>query len=272
MHLEVFLRWYMVGFFVLFGVAMLVWRGRFATICGLVNTSHLDQRDTARVKEAIARREQLEALPGAPMAAIIGGSSLAAAALAAFTPLDPTLLYAVVSVVLAATLGNAYLHLRRVGTCRIASLRARDRASVVPPWLSALVGVTAVTPLAFVDVAPVAAILASVAAIAIALVGDRVAHLPALLSGEDPAVEEFVDDRLRAFRAVNIIGTATAPAYVFDACTWTTTAMSHGFGGLHGLALTVALVGLLVACASVFVVIRRPPGAREIDRWSRLGA
>jgi hypothetical protein len=272
MHLEIFLRWYMVGFFVLFGIAMIVWRRRFATIGCLISTARLDERDAARVKDAVARRVRLEGLNGAAMASVIGSASLVAGALAVFTALDPTLLYAVVCVVLSATLANGYLHLRRAGTRRIASLRARDRGSVVPVWLSVVVALTAVTPLAFIDIAPVAAILATVAAVVIAVVGERVAHLPALLSGDDPAVDAFVDERLRAVRVVNIVGTATAPAYVFDACTWTTSTVTHGFGGLHAVAVSIAFVGLMAACGWLLVVVRRPADAHETERWSHLGA
>jgi hypothetical protein len=271
--LATWLHWYMVVFFVLFGAWILKSRRCFSTIGPLVGKPSGDSPYADRLCEAIARREELEALPGPAIGTWIGVSSLAAGLLAALTPIPVTLLYAVVCVVLAGTLAAAYLRLRRAGERRIASLRARSRETAVPAWLSALIAVAAVSPLAYADVAPVAAFLVAAAALLIVVLGDRVVHLPALLTGEDPAIEEYVDDRLRAVRSVNLFATATAPPYVFEAITFTIAfVQNHArFETLHLAAMLLSLVALLVSCAWQFVQVRRAPGASDVERWAQNG-
>jgi len=267
------LHWYMVLFFVLFGVWILKSRRCFSSIGPLIRKPSDDSPYARRLRDAITKREDLEGLPGAGMARWIGGASLAAALLAALTPIPDTLLYAIVCVVLAGTLAAAYLRLRRAGGRRIASLRARTRQAAVPAWLSALVAVAAVSPLAYIDLAPLAASLVAAAGLLIAALGDRVVHLPALLTGEDPAVEEYVDDRLRAVRSVNLFATATAPPYVFEAITFTIAVVEHQarFATIHLAAMLFALVALLVSCAWQLVQIRRAPGASDVERWAHNG-
>ena len=272
MMIAAWLHWYMVVFFVLFGGWVLYARRCFASVGLLIRTPCGDAPYAQRLRDAVARREHLESLPAAAMGTAIGAASLLAAVLAVVTPIPTTLLYAMVCVVLAMTLAGAYLRLRRAGGPRIASLRARSRDTVVPAWLSALVAVAAVSPLAFVDLAPAAALLVTVAGLLIAAVGDRVVHLPALLSGTDPAVDEYVDDRLRAVRAANLFATATAPPYVFEAITFTVAVVQHGGARpLHAAAMIFTLIALLVSCAWQVMLMRRGPGARETERWAQNG-
>ena len=265
------LHWYMAIFFVLFGAWMLKKRRCFSDIGPLIRKPSDDSPYAHRLCEAVARREELEALPGDAIGTWIGVSSLAAGLLAVVTPIPVTLLYAVVCVVLAGAFAAAYLRLRRAGGRRIASLRARSRETAVPAWLSALIAVAAVSPLVYVDVAPLAALLVAAAALVIVVLGDRVVHLPALLAGEDPAVEQYVDDRLRAVRSVNLFATATAPPYVFEAITFTIAFVEHHarFETLHLAALLFSLVALGVSSAWQLVQVRRRPGASDVERWAQ---
>lgn len=267
--METWLHWYMVGFFAVFGVAVLWKRECFASIAGFVRSGGIDEPYADRLRAAIARREQLEGVPGAAIATIAAATSLAAALLSAFTPASTVLLYALLCVVLAGTVAVTYARLRGASGRRIASLRARNRDSIVPPWLAVTVAVAAVSPLAFVDDVPVAAVLVTAASIAIALVGDRMARLPALLSGDDPPLDEYVDDRLRAGRAVNLFATATAPAYVFDCFTAAT--VPHGATQLQIVAMLVAGLALLLSSTWQLMQMRRKPAAAELERWARLG-
>jgi hypothetical protein len=251
---------------VLFGAWILRSRRCFSSVGALIRRPCGDSPYAQRLRDAVDRREALEALPSEAMATWIGGASLAAALLAALTPIPATLLYAVVCVVLAGTLAAAYLRLRRAGGRRVASLRARRPEGAVPAWLSALVAVAAVSPLA--------AILVTAAGLLIVVLGNRVVHLPALLTGQDPAVEEYVDDRLRAVRSVNLFATATAPPYVFEAMTFTIAfAQDHDVRhvALHVAAMLASLVALLVSCAWQFVQMRHAPGASDVERWARSG-
>lgn len=272
MVVETWLHWYMVGFFVLFGILMLAIRRRFASAGSMVRVS-CDEPYAPRLRAAVARRERLEALPSSVLAIAIAIASLGAAAIGLFVTGADTLLYAFVSLVLTFSLAAAYVKLRRSGGRRMASLRARRREAIVPPWLSAGVAVAAVSPLAFVDVAPVAAVLVTLAAVAIGVLGDAAARLPAILPGDDPAVDEYVDDRLRSVRAVNLTATACAPVYVFDAVTWVFATARAGFGAagaLHLAAMLFALVVLLAAVAWQIALVRRGPAAGDVERWGQL--
>jgi hypothetical protein len=264
----VWLHWYMIGCFVLLGVGMIAWRNCFANVGAFIRVRSLGSAQEERLRTAIARRERTEDLPGAAMGITIGATSLAAAVVGALTPVPVVLLYAAVAVVLSATLAAAYVRLRRAGLRRIASLRPRTSGSVIPWWLQTLVVVAAVSPLTFIDAEPVAAVLVTVASVGIALLGERVAKLPALLGDEDPVVDAYLDDRLRSVRAVNVLATAAAPAYVFEAITFVLAAVtSRNVAALHVVAMLVALAGLLAGCAWQFRLMWRPQRP-DLERWA----
>ena len=272
--IAVWLHWYVVAFFILFGAGMIMGRNCFAGVGPLIRVRSIDAAYEERLRAAIVRRDRLEALPGAAMALTVASASLAAAVLAVLTSIPVVLLYAVLCAVLAGTLAIAYVGLRRAGMRRVASLRARTPGSVLPWWLQTFVAVACVSPLTFIDVAPLAAMLVTVASLGIAVLGERVAQLPALLGDEDPVVDAYVDERLRAVRAVNLVGTATAPAYVFECITlvqtYGTQIGAHGRSGLQALAMLFVLAALIVACGQQFALMRRTPGAGELERWARV--
>ncbi|HEY0394683.1 MAG TPA: hypothetical protein VGD01_09330 [Candidatus Elarobacter sp.] len=263
------LHWYMIVFFALFGAGMVLWRNELARVGPLIGVAALDGADEARLRVAIERRERLERLPAAAMGNTVGCAALAAAVAGTLTPAPTVILYAVVCVVLAATLAAAYVRLRRAGPRRVASLRARTLSTIVPWWLQTVVAMAVVSPLAFVDVEPVAAVLVTGAALAIAVLGERVARLPAILSDEDPLVDAYVDERLRSVRAVNVLATATAPAYVFEAITLVLGAMeTHRFPPFHTTAMLIGLAGLVVGVGAQLILMKRSPGAADVRRWA----
>jgi len=246
MELAIGLRWFMGASFVVVGLGLLIGRNHLASDGVHIRTADLEEPAAGRLKRAIARRELMEVLPSATPASVVGVCALVAAALVAFTRLDPIVLYAGLCTVLAMAFSHAYLRLRNAGTRRAAALRVRNRATVLPPWLWIAVALCVVTPLAFFDVAPLAAIFVSAAAVTIAVVGDRVTRLPALMSGEDPPIEDYLDRRLRTLRAANVVTTAPAPAYLF-VC-WAIVS-APDFTGLHLTAFGVAMVTELIVTA-----------------------
>jgi hypothetical protein len=266
MHGDVFIRWYMVAFFILLGAVLLAYRRSFASVrayflmqpqCGAIGK---------RIGAAVRRREEREALPTSTMGLVVGGSSVALGAVAAFTRAPVTLLYELLALVLGLTLFAGYMRLRRAGGRRTASLRRRDPETVLPPYAYALVAIAVVMPLTWLPAAPVAALLTTLAGLVIALTGWGIAAMPAILTGDDAAVEQYVDDRVRSGRTVNLLGTAVAPGFFFMALTHYTDSR------LHVAALVVSTIALLVSVALQFGLLRRGPSAADLERWARSGA
>src|ERR1700685_4415246 len=168
MHLDVWIRWYMVAFFVLFGAWFLMRRTLCAQAGAFIRGRCDDSPWARRLDAAVERRERVEDLRTQTMAYVCGGASLLAAVIAALTPVPVTMLYALVCVVLAVSVAIAYERLRRAGGPRVASLRARDPNAVAPWYAYALTAITVVSPLAYLPVAPIAAVLVTVAGLLIA--------------------------------------------------------------------------------------------------------
>lgn len=266
MQLDMWIRWYMVVFFTLFGAWFLVRRSLCARAGALIRVGRDGSPWTRRLGAAVERRERIEGLRTQTAAYVCGGVSLLAAFTAALAPVPVTMLYALVCVVLATSVATVYERLRRAGGPRVASLRARDPNAVAPWYAYALTATAAVSPLAYLSVAPAAAVLVTVAGMLIAAVGCGVASSPALISGDDVAVEQYVDDRLRTVRTVNLLATACAPAFVFSSFT------GYTDSPLHVAVELVTFAAFAVTFVLQIALMRRPPRAVEIDDWSRSGA
>ncbi len=266
MHGDDFIRWYMVAFFVLLGVVLLAYRRCFASVSAYFVMQRQCGAIGKRVAAAVRRREEREALPASAMGLTVGGSSVAFGAVAALTRVPVTLLYELLALVLGLTLLAGYMRLRRTGGRRTASLRRRDPDTILPSYVYALVAVAVVMPLTWLPTVPVAALLTTAAGLVIALTGWGIAAMPALLTGDDVAVEQYVDDRVRSGRTVNLLGTAVAPGFFFMALTHYTDSW------LHVAALLVSLVALLVSVAVQFGLMRRGPSATDLERWAHYGA
>jgi hypothetical protein len=262
MHEYGWVRWYMVAFFILFGAWLLIRRASFASARCVVPGAGLDERTTDRLQAAYCCRRRREALPSVAMASIIGGTSFAMAALGAFTRASVTLLYAALTVVMAGVLAGAFVRLRRSESRRVASLRARDPSTVAPWYAWSAVAVAVVLPLLWLERAPLGSLTVVCAGVTILVLARRVAAMPALLLGEDLAVERFVDERVRADRTTHLLAVAVAPGYVFEA-----------FGGFtDSPAHVVALAFTLVALAAVTLLsttsARRRPSPAQVAEWS----
>ncbi len=233
----------------------------------------VDAPAVPRLRAAVARRAQTEQLPSAAIAFTLSGCLFAGAAVLAFTPARLPVVFAVLFAVMAVAFAALFARADRAGSRRVAGLRPRERTAVVPAWLWAFVALTAVTPLAFFDIAALPAIIVTASSVAVGLIGDRVARLPAILPGVDPAVEAYVDERLRIIRCAAIFGFATVPPYAF--------AMTALLGAplpvtwSKGIAVGVAFAGMMAFNAwfvAVLKRVRRGPDAAQAERWADSGA
>lgn len=266
MHVEPWIRWYMVAFFALFGIWMLQKRSMCARAGALIAQRCDGTPWSTRLAAVVVRREELEDLRTTTIATTVGVTSLVLAVLAALAPIPVTMLYPVLCVVLALSVAIGYERLRRAGGPRVASLRARDPNAVVPPYVYALVAIGVVSPLTFLPVSPDAALIVTIAGLLVAGVARGVAASPAFVPGQDVAVEQYVDERLRAVRTVNLLSTAVAPAFVFASFT------GNFDSPLHASAEAVAFAAFAVCLTLQIVWMRRSPNAGEIERWSHSGA
>ncbi|MBD5656296.1 MAG: hypothetical protein IAI50_14115 [Candidatus Eremiobacteraeota bacterium] len=262
MHDVVWIHWFMVGFFVLFGATMLLKRESFGMAGGSFCSLGLEEPARVRVRSAVRLRQEREGFSSVTMAESIGGTSLGLAAIAALTSVSVTLLYAALTLVLASVLTTAYVRFRRAESRRVASLVARHVRDVAPWYVWAVVTVATVLPLCWLDRAPSASLAVTVAGIAIGSLANRVATMPALLTGDDVPVERYVDERLRAIRTANLLAIAVAPAYIFEAFSGYTDATLHLCAFLFG-ALSLASTWWFQ-----FAVLRRRPSRLQIAEWS----
>jgi hypothetical protein len=166
----------------------------------------------------------------------------------------------------------ALVRFRRSDAQRLASLRSRDRVAIVPSWLTALVAIVVASPLTAVETAPVAATLVTLAALTITALGVRLARQPAVLTGDDPAVEEFVDERVRVARATALFVMATVPPFLFSLLLWLSGPIGAQAFRVH-IAVTVATfcifqLGLLALLRET----HRAPDSAQLTRWARAGA
>ncbi len=206
------LRWFLVGLWTVAGA----W-----SLCGPVGFSwirdgfaRVQVADRARLDRALELRERLEGSP-AWLGRALGVLSLAAAAVAASNRVAIDLLVAMTTLATAVFLAAAYSRLRQIRGMRAASLKARVRSAVVPRSLFAVVTATGLCPLFFLSVSAFAATVMVAASLSIVLLAWMIADLPALVRGDDVAVESFVDDRLRHQRVAAILQLATTPGVFF---------------------------------------------------------
>jgi len=258
------LRLAMAAFFGAMSVWAFLSRGCMGSACGMVPRVARDAEAQARLHEVLLRRSCLEAMPAAAGVAVATGDA-ALAVLALATTISLALLYAACTVLLAVGLFAGYLRLRHLGGRRVAALQARTPFDVVPPYAYAIALAVAFAPFVALRVAPLAAVVVTLASLAILAIAWQVASLPALITGDDVPVERFADARIREVRTTNLIGVAAAPVFVFLVFTQGGTAAQT----------TIAVATFAVVLATVVrqsVLVCRPPDAAELARWRALHA
>jgi hypothetical protein len=216
MHLpfDLYDRWVLGAFDVVFGVFSFVSARRFIEICGFFRGSE----STGGIDAAIERRKELEALSPLPWR-VIGIVAILLGVVVLFNGLPGVASYGLICLTMAIALGTTYLRLRNRGERRAASLEPRAVTSVVTPtWLTAGV-VCALAPLLFADDSrfrgsAIVVMLASLGTIAVAMLA---AEMPALLTGEDVVAELYVDRRLRRVRVHSLFALGLGTPWVFCA-------------------------------------------------------
>lgn len=213
-----FERWYVGAFLTLFGLFIL-WKGAAFNSCS--RFFYLELRDT-RLKDRFApvveRRKELER--GNDWAWRVAGlSSMLFGLLVIVRALSPVIGYALLCADLAIVMSQIYLNMRNRSERRAASLQPRTATSAVPVlwYVGALI--SAALPLAFISYPSlrVPAVIVAAACVTIVLVAARTSQMAALLAGDDPDIELYVDTRLRWSRVSGLLALAYAASYVFIA-------------------------------------------------------
>lgn len=213
-HATIFLHWFWVAFFVLFGLNLIrqktyLTAGRAA--CGLSA-----QTNNERLCAAVERRRDAEGVPP-PVGWWTGAFSIVLALIAAFGHVPFTVLYGALCFSLAAAVGAVFLRLRNSQYRRTAILRPRSISSVIPAYWFALAILCGLSILSYATVPgqAVSCALVCVSSLASTAIAWKLTQLPALLSGNDIAAEEVVDARLRFVRSASALVFAFVQTFVF---------------------------------------------------------
>lgn len=213
-------RWYLGLFLVGFGVYLIV-RAR-----ALNDLRRYFRRDDCSpgLDEAVARRQELEALPLAAwyvpgiINVLLGGAVLAGA-------LSGIVGYGFGMCAFVASLGTSYLRLRNRGATRAAALAPRTLMSVIPPPWYPAAAIVSIAPLAFLDVPQSAIAAICVTLAALATFGFAVASnsMASIISGRDPETELYIDNRVRRCRVLGLFAVGMGVPLVFVAMVWAET-------------------------------------------------
>ena len=213
-----FERWYVGGFLTLFGLVT-IWKGAAFSSCRcFFYFERHDARLKARFEPVIERRGELEG--DNKWAWRITGASIAlVGVLVLLSMLSPVIGYALLCADFAIVTSQIYLSMRNRGERRAASLQPRTPTTAVPAlWyagavLSALLSLT----LVIYPSLRISALIVTASCLTTLVVAMRTAHMAALLAGDDPDIELYVDNRLRWSRVSSLLVLAYAASYVFIA-------------------------------------------------------
>ncbi len=213
-----FERWYVGSFLTLFGLFIL-WRGEAFSSCS--RFFYLEMHDALlkdRFAPVVARRKELES--GNDWAWRVAGlSAILFGILVIVRALSPVIGYALLCADLAIVMSQIYLSMRNRSERRAASLQPRSATSSVPVlWYvgALLISLLALTLTGYPNLR-VPAIIVAAACITIVVVAARTSQMAALLAGDDPDIELYVDTRLRWSRVSGLLALAYASGYVFIA-------------------------------------------------------
>ncbi len=213
-----FERWYVGGFLTLFGL-FVAWKGAELGSCSRLFYRELrDPKLKERFVPVVDRRKELEG-DNAWARRITGLSATLFGVLVLLRAINPVIGYALICAVLAIVTSQIYLKMRNRSERRAASLQPRTTTSAVPAvWYVGAV-LSAILPVTLVGYPNlrISAAIVAVACAAIVAVAARTAKMAALLAGDDPDVELYVDNRLRWTRVTGQLELAYAASYVFIA-------------------------------------------------------
>lgn len=218
MNSDQFSYWYISLFLMALGVVGLI-AGR--TCSSIKCNFWVELRDPVigpRLRAVLDRRDELEGLGRKPVA-IASISYLVFGLLCLLHIVTPAIAYALACADVALMFAWMYARVRNRSQRRAASLSPRRQINVVPPL--ALVGalLAGALPLLFMTDPNlrVPALLVSISSFVIVLSAWSVAGMAAVLVGDDPDVEVYVDERIRRSRVVSMLALAYAVIPVFIA-------------------------------------------------------
>jgi hypothetical protein len=184
-------------------------------LCGAPKFRMPNGADRSRIDAVLSRRKQIERVPGY-VGFYLSAASFALAAIAAFTRVQPALLYGILCLEIATLNAVTYLYLRTAPPKRIAVLAPRTIGSVIPWYWFALAVAGALAVLTWVSNPSyaISAIVVCVSSLLTIAIAWRLTQLPALLSGDDIVTEQLVDDRVRVARSSSALMLAMAQPFV----------------------------------------------------------
>jgi hypothetical protein len=261
---EMTLRYVVAITFLLSGLLTIAKRKLFGSASAFVGKLNVSGELKCRLDAACRQRERDEAFPSSTLGAGFGALQIAIAMLIAATNISLEILFACMYCPLAVVTAVLYLRLRAAGAKRYASLDVRDLIAVAPSYIWAVAVIATVTPLLWLPVDPTGALLATISGIAISILGNRVATMPALLHGDDLVVERFLDDRLREGRTSSILALGIMPGlslHVLSETQFSNVASHIGWD--------VEMLAFIVIVGRVAWLMRRAPSDTERSQWSR---
>ena len=208
------LHWIWAALFAGLGVFYAIKPG---CLCGMPKFRIPGGADRPRIDTVVNRRKQVERVPeyvGFYLSAI----SFALAAVAAFTRVQPALLYGILCLEIATVNAVTYLYLRTAPTKRTAVLTPRTIGSVIPWYWFAFAVAGALVVLIFLSnpTYAISAIVVCASSLLTIAIAWRLTQLPALIFGDDIVTERLVDDRVRAARSSNALILAVAQPFVLS--------------------------------------------------------
>ncbi len=212
-----YLHWFWTAFFAAFGAGILAAsRGELGAKRAAWLLRLQDPAIKPRVRAALGKRSEMEQL--SPLVKIVPAIvSFMLAAVAAFTSIEPAVLYGALLLAAAFAMAVAFVQLRNRQPVRVAVLSHRVPTAVIPPVWFAVAAVQALLALSALSVRADAlgALFVCVSTLTCAVLAWRVTEMPALLAGDDIEVEQFLDERLRFHRAASVLYLALAQSFVF---------------------------------------------------------
>jgi hypothetical protein len=260
---EVGLRYSVAIALLLSGLFMVSRRKFFGSASTFVGNVNVSGELRVRLDAACRQRERDEAFPSSMLGAAFGVLQITLAVLIAATNISLGILFACIYCPLAVMMALLYLRLRVAGSKRYASLDVRDLVSVVPTYVWTVAVIATITPLLLLPTDPVGALLATIAGIAMCILGNRVATMPALLHGDDLVVERFVDVRLREGRTSSVLALGIIPGLSLSAMSATPFPTVASV-----IAWEVEMLAFTIIIGRIAWLMRRPPSDTERSQWS----
>lgn len=250
---ELFAVWYIGCFLIVFGIAV-VWRGQALSNCR--RFFYFELRDPLlkeRFSTVVQRRNELEG-DYTTSWRVTGLVSMVFGALVLARLITPVVGYALFCSDVAIILSQIYSGMRNRSVRRAASLQPRSITTSVPIVWYAGGMISALLPLGLwmYPSARGPAVVVTVACAVILFVALRTSEMAALLAGDDPEIEVYVDNRLRWSRVAGLLALTYAASFVFIAVTGPPLKLSPPFVVGVNIASDVLVLGFFLWALVVY--------------------